>query len=177
MKVVVTLIYFIVYLYDPFTNMVELKPHHGLVITCPLNVEWNYSCIRRNHCSLGIDKFFYPALLSRYNGCNYKSMLALKFNHIGKRGPSPKLKLLCPTAKLFQSWNKITMLVVHCERRGKLNLVWQYCIHISQSSVNASIGINMWMHSTRKCKTVILVAANLREALTHKQFATCGCVP
>ena len=46
---------------------------------------WNYLSIPKlqqlHRWSLGMDKLFHPAL---HNGCNYISMLGLKFIHVGK---------------------------------------------------------------------------------------------
>ena len=45
----------------------------------------NYLSIPKLHrWSLPMDKLFHPTL---YNGCNYLSMLGLKFNNISKRNP------------------------------------------------------------------------------------------
>ena len=49
-------------------------------------VGWNYLSItklqRCNRCSLGIDKLCH---FTRYNGCNYLTMMGLKLNRVNKR--------------------------------------------------------------------------------------------
>ena len=51
---------------------------------------WNYLSIpklqRLHHWSLGMDEQFHPTL---HNGCNYLSMLGLKFIHVSKRSLNP----------------------------------------------------------------------------------------
>ena len=50
---------------------------------------WNYSSIleppRYNRGKLGMDRYFHP---TRYNECNYLSMLGLKLNPVSKMGSS-----------------------------------------------------------------------------------------